>query len=249
VHRRTRIEGVRLDDVVLRLGDTLMIEGDPGDIRRLAEDVDLVVLTRRAERPFRRERAPLVAAVFAAVVVLSALNAASIVTLAVIAVAIVLFTRCIDPDEAFAAVDGRLLALILGMLGFGAALDKTGAVAMIAEAAAPWTAGLPPWAVLFALITATSVLTEMVTNNAVAIVMTPLAIALAQGIGADPRPFVVGVMIAASSSFATPIGYQTNTLVYAPGGYRFVDYIRVGTPLNLLVAVVSALVIPLIWPL
>ena len=101
--------------------------------------------------------------------------------------------------------------------------------------------------VLYGLILVTSILTEMVTNNAVAVVMTPVAIALAQGIGADPRPFLVGVMIAASASFATPIGYQTNTLVYAPGGYRFTDYMRVGVPLNLLVGIVAAAVIPLIW--
>jgi len=248
VHRRAPIEGARLDDIVVRLGDTLMLEGELEDIRRLAEDVELVVLSRRTGRPFRRERAPLVAGLFVGVVVLSALNVAPIVTLAMVAVAIVMLSRCIDADEAFSAVDGRLLALILGMLGFGAALDKTGAVKMIADAAAPWLAGASPAVVLLAVILTTSVLTEMVTNNAVAIVMTPLAIAVAQGLGVEPRPFVVGVMVAASSSFATPIGYQTNTLVYAPGGYRFTDYLRVGTPLNLLVAIVSALLIPHIWP-
>jgi di/tricarboxylate transporter len=247
VHRHSPMPGGRLDDVVLRVGDTLMLEGDPEDIRRLAEDVDFVTLSQDTNRPIRRAHAPLVAGVFLAVVVLSALNVAPIATLAVIAVVVVLLSGAIDPEEAFASIDGRLLTMLFAMLGFGAALDKTGAVALVAGAVAPLLDGLHPVLVLYGLILVTSILTEMVTNNAVAVVMTPVAIALAQGIGADPRPFLVGVMIAASASFATPIGYQTNTLVYAPGGYRFTDYMRVGVPLNLLVGVVAAAVIPLIW--
>ena len=247
VHRRDRNLGVKLDDVVLRIGDTLLLEGDPEDIARLAEDAELVELARPRVSPYRRDRAPLALAALAGVVVLSALGLAPIATLAVIAVAFVLLTRCVDADEAFAAVDGRLLTLILAMLCVGAALEKTGAVALIAGAAAPHMAGLPPQLVLLGLILTTSLLTEAVTNNAVAVVMTPVAIALGAATGIDPRPLVVGVMVAASSSFATPIGYQTNTLVYAVGGYRFADYLRVGAPLNLLVGVTATLVIPLMW--
>jgi di/tricarboxylate transporter len=247
VHRRDQRAGAKLEDVVIRIGDTLLLEGDPEDIRRLAEDVDLIELQRPVARPYRRERAPIVIAALGAVVILSALGLAPIATLSVIAVAAVLLTRCIDADEAFASIDGRLLVLILSMLGFGAALEKTGAVVMIAEAAAPLLTGLPPAAVLWLLILTTSVMTEAVTNNAVAVVMTPVAIALAHAIGVDPRPLVVGVMIAASASFATPIGYQTNTLVYSAGGYRFTDYLRVGAPLNLLVGATAALMIPMIW--
>ncbi|WP_333834423.1 SLC13 family permease [Rubrimonas sp.] len=249
VHRRGPMERGRLDDVVVRLGDTLMLEGDPDDIRRMAEDVGLAVLSRPVARAYRRERAPLVAAVFLAVVGLSALNVAPIATLSLVGAVTVLMTRCVDIEEAYAAVDGRLLALILAMLGFGAALEKTGAVGMLAEAAAPWLAGVHPMLALWGLILAASLLTEAVTNNAVAVVMTPVAVALAESLGVDPRPFVVGVMVAASASFATPIGYQTNTLVYAPGGYRFSDFLRVGAPLNLLVGAVAALVIPVFWPL
>jgi di/tricarboxylate transporter len=249
VHRRDQRTGVKLDDVVIRVGDTLLMEGDPDDIRRLAEDVDLVELSRPVARPFRRERAPIVLAALFAVVALAAIDAAPIATLSVIAVAVVLVSRCIDADEAFSSIDGRLLVLILAMLGFGAALDKTGAVALVAEALAPWLTDLSPQLVLWGLIVVTSILTEAVTNNAVAVVMTPVAIALAEAVGVDARPFIVGVMMAASASFATPIGYQTNTLVYSAGGYRFVDYLRVGAPLNLIVGIVAALVIPLIWPL
>ena len=112
---------------------------------------------------------------------------------------------------------------------------------------APWLMGLPPQLVLWLVFLMGSVLTELVSNNAVAVVVTPVAISLAQELGIDPRPFVVAVMIAASASFATPIGYQTNTLVYAPGGYRFTDYMRLGIPLNIGVSVVAALLIPLFW--
>ncbi|PKP63168.1 MAG: dATP pyrophosphohydrolase, partial [Alphaproteobacteria bacterium HGW-Alphaproteobacteria-8] len=247
VHRRDQQAAVKLEDVVIRVGDTLLLEGDPDDIRRLADDVDLTELNRPRVRPYRRDRAPLVLAALAGVVGLSALNVAPIATLALIAVALVLLTRCIDADEAFAAIDGRLLTLILAMLGVGAALEKTGAVTLLVDTAAPYLVGASPGMVLFLMIVVTSVLTEVVTNNAVAVVMTPIAIALAASTGVDPRPFVVGVMIAASASFATPIGYQTNTLVYMAGGYRFMDYVRIGAPMNVVVAVVAALVIPLFW--
>ena len=247
IHRRDQQAAVKMEDVVIRVGDTLLLEGDPDDIRRLAEDVDLTELNRPRVRPYRRDRAPLVLAALAGVVGLSALNVAPISTLALIAVALVLLARCIDADEAFAAIDGRLLTLILAMLGVGAALEKTGAVQLVVEAAAPWLAGASPQVVLFALVLVTSILTEVVTNNAVAVVMTPIAIALAASVGVDPRPFVVGVMMSASASFATPIGYQTNTLVYMAGGYRFMDYVRIGVPMNIIVGVVTALTIPLFW--
>lgn len=249
VHRRGPLESSRLDDIVIRVGDTLLLEGDRDDINRMAEDANLVDLSEPSARPYRREHAPIVAGAFLGVVILSSLGVAEIAPLAVLAVAVVLLTRCIDVDEASAAVDGRLLALILCMLGFGAALESTGAVSLLVDAAGPALLATPPWLLLWGVIALTSILTEAVTNNAVAVVMTPVAIALAVAVGVDPRPFVVGVMVGASASFATPIGYQTNTLVYAPGGYRFSDYLRIGAPLNLLIGVIAAAVIPLLWPL
>ena len=114
---------------------------------------------------------------------------------------------------------------------------------------APWLATLPHWALVLAVYMLATSLTETVTNNAVAVIVTPLAISLGNSLGVDPRPLVVAVMMGASASFATPIGYQTNTLVYGPGGYRFADFIKVGLPLNLLMALVASTLIPLIWPL
>ena len=146
-------------------------------------------------------------------------------------------------------IDGRLLALIFSMLAIGAALEATGAVAMIVDAVAPTLGNLPPWAIVWAVYLLTSILTELVTNNAVAVVVTPIAIGLAAALGLDPRPLVIAVMVAASAAFSTPIGYQTNMLVYGPGGYKFSDFLKVGIPLNLSVGLLASLLIPVIWPL
>ena len=126
---------------------------------------------------------------------------------------------------------------------------SSGAVELLVGMVAPLLTTLPIFWVILVMFLMTSTLTEIVSNNAVAVIMTPLAIGLAQALGTDPRPLVVAVMIAASCAFATPIGYQTNTLVYGPGGYKFTDFLRVGVPLNLILAITASLVIPLIWPL
>ncbi len=249
VHRRNQNIGRQLDEVIVRVGDTLLLEGAPEDIRRLAVDMDLVDIAAPSERPYRRERGPLMMLVMLAVIGLAALEVAPIHLLALLGVAVVLVSRVLDADEAFSLIDGQLMALIFAMLAIGIALEESGAVRLIVEAIAPQLAGLPAWAVLLTVYLITSTLTELVTNNAVAVVVTPIAIALGQYLGVDPRPLVVAVMVAASASFATPIGYQTNTLVYAPGGYRFVDYLRVGVPMNLVIGVTACLLIPLFWPL
>ncbi|MHA7829435.1 MAG: SLC13 family permease, partial [Roseovarius sp.] len=249
VHRRNQNIGRQLDDLVVRVGDTLLLEGAPEDIQRLSREMDLVDVTKPSARAFRRGHAPVAVAALLGVVALAGLGVAPILPLAVIAVAVVLLTRCIDADEAFSFVDGRLLALIFGMLAIGAALDHTGAVALIVDAVTPGLVGLPPFLIVLAVFLLTTTLTEMVSNNAVAVVVTPIAIGLGQAMGVDPRPLVIAVMIAASCAFATPIGYQTNTLVYGPGGYRFTDFMRVGVPLNLSIALLSSALIPLFWPL
>ena len=248
VHRRAERVGSVLDEVRVRVGDTLLLEGAPDDISRLAAEQGLADLTRPSDRPYRREKAPVVLIILALVVGGGAFGVMPIAALAVIGVGVALVSRCIDAEEAFDAIEGRLLALILAMLAVGRALQETGAVALLVDAAAPYLMALPPQFVLWLVFMLASVLTEAVTNNAVAVVVTPLAISVAESLGVDARPFVVAVMIAASASFATPIGYQTNTLVYAPGGYRFTDYMRLGVPMNLGVGVIAALLIPLWWP-
>ncbi|WP_224815817.1 SLC13 family permease [Hasllibacter sp. MH4015] len=249
VHRRNQNIGTQLDDLVVRVGDTLLLEGDPADIQRLAADMDLVDVSQPSERAYRRAKSPIAIAAMAGIVICAGLNLAPILALAVIAVAIVLLTGCIDAEEAFSFVEGRLLALIFAMLAVGAALEHTGAIAMIVGAIAPWLSDMPPVVLIWAVYFLTSILTELVSNNAIAVIMAPIAIALAQATGIDPRPMVIAVMIAASACFATPIGYQTNMLVYGPGGYAFSDFLRVGVPLNLSLGIVVCLTIPLIWPL
>lgn len=249
VHRRNQNIGQKLDDLVVRVGDTLLLEGAPADIQRLAADMDLVDVARPSERAYRRAKSPIAIAAMAGIVVLAAFNIAPILALAVVAVAIVLLTGCIDAEEAFGFVEGRLLALIFAMLAVGAALQHTGAIALIVDSIAPALEGMPNWVLLFAVYYITTILTELVSNNAIAVIMAPIAIALAAATGVDPRPLVIAVMIAASACFATPIGYQTNMLVYGPGGYAFTDFLRVGVPLNLSLGVVVCLTIPLIWPL
>jgi len=181
--------------------------------------------------------------------VLAGMGVAPILYLAILAVAVVLLTRCIDADEAFSFVDGRLLSLIFSMLAIGAALSHSGAVALVVNGLAPLLKGMPPFLLIWAIYLLTSILTELVSNNAVAVVVTPIAVGLAQAIGVDPRPLVVAVMIAASASFATPIGYQTNMLVFGPGGYKFTDFMRVGIPLNLSIGILASALIPYFWPL
>ncbi len=249
VHRRNQNIGRQLDDLTVRVGDTLLLEGSPADIQKLAADMDMVDVTQPSARAFRRSHAPIAIGALVGIVALAGMGVAPILLLSIIAVAVVLLTRCIDADEAFSFVEGRLLALIFSMLAIGAALDKSGAVTLIVEAVAPALGMLPPFLIIWAVYLLTSVLTELVSNNAVAVVVTPIAISLAQAVGIDPRPLVVAVMVAASASFATPIGYQTNMMVYGPGGYRFTDFLKVGVPLNLTVGLLASLLIPFIWPL
>ena len=249
VHRRNQNIGRQLDELVVRVGDTLLLEGAPADIQRLAAEMELVDVSKPSARAFRRSHAPIAVGALLGIVGLAAFGVAPILALTIIAVALVLLTRCIDAEEAFSFVEGRLLALIFSMLAIGAALEASGAVTLIVGAIAPLMQMLPPVLIVWAIYLLTSVLTELVSNNAVAVVVTPIAIGLADALGIDARPLVVAVMVAASASFATPIGYQTNTLVYGPGGYRFTDFLKVGIPLNLSIGLLASLLIPMIWPL
>ncbi|MBJ2151037.1 SLC13 family permease [Paracoccus sp. IB05] len=248
-HRRNQNIGRQLDDLVVRVGDTLLLEGAIEDIQRLAADMDLVDITRPREKPYRRAKAPIAVGALAFIVILSAFDVAPIQLLAFLAVAVILVTRCVDSDEAFSFVDGRLLAMIFAMLAVGEGLDRSGAVEMIVNAAAPWLQGLSPFFLILAVYFLGLVLTEFLSNNAVAVIYTPVAIELANNLGIDPRPLVVAVMFSATLAFATPVGYQTNMMVYGPGGYRFSDYMRVGLPLNIILMFLCAALIPVFWPL
>lgn len=249
VHRRNQNLGQNIQDLVVRVGDTLLLEGAPADIQRLASDMDMGDVSVPTERAYHRSHAPIALIAMFSIVFLAAFGVAPILMLSVVAVAIVLVTRCIDAEEAFSFVDGRLLAMIFSMLAIGAALEASGAVQLIVTALTPHLQGLPVFFVVWSIYLLTSFLTELVSNNAVAVVITPIAIGLGHSMGIDPRGLVVAVMVAASASFATPIGYQTNTMVYGPGGYKFTDYMKIGIPLNISIGLLASAVIPFLWPM
>lgn len=246
--RHNHIPGPDLANVRLKPADKLLLEGPADGFDSLAEDAALVSVTRPTGRAFRRSRGPITLAAMAGVVMLAALNFMDIGVLALIAVAVILVLRCIDADEAWGAIDGAILVLIFAMLIVGKGLENAGAITMIVGWLAPTIANLPPILILGAIYLLASALTETVTNNAVAVVLTPIGIQLASQIGIDPRPIIVTIMFGASASFATPIGYQTNTLVYGAAAYRFVDFLKIGIPMNLVVGLASVLAISYFFP-
>ncbi|MEX4010137.1 SLC13 family permease [Neoaquamicrobium sediminum] len=248
-HRHRHIPGSDLESVKLRPADKLLLEGPPDNFDALTEDASLVSVSRPSARPYRRSKAPVALGALAAVVGLAAFNVMDIAILALLAVAAILLLRCLDSDEAWGSIDGSILVLIFAMLIIGAGLERSGGVQLIVNALAPYLATMPPVVTLVAIFAISSTLTELVTNNAVAVLVAPIAIGLATQMGVDPRPFLIAVMIGASASFATPIGYQTNTLVYGAGNYRFTDFLKVGIPMNIAVAVASCVAIWLIYDL
>lgn len=248
VHRRNENIGQQLDQLIVQVGDTLLLEGAPEDIQRLAADMDMVDVSHPTERAYRRSHAPLALAALAGLVLLAAFGVAPILLLAILAMAVIFLTRCIDADEAFSFIDGRLLALIFAMLAVATALETSGAIHLLVDAFAPLIMGLPPFLIIWSIYLLTSVLSELI-NHAVAVVITPVAIGLAVSLGVEPRPLVIAVMVAASATFATPISYQTNMMVFGPGGYKFTDFLRVGIPLNLSIGLLASALIPLFWPL
>ena len=249
VHRHGHIAGADLLSTRLRPADKLLLEGTSEGLQALAQSGELVSITEPASRAFRRRHAPLVVAALAAVVGFSAFGIAEIQVLSMLAVAALLVLRCIDNDEAWGSIDASILIMIFSMLMIGAGMEATGAVNVILDWVTPLLVGQPGWVLLVAVYLLASVLTETVTNNAVAVVLTPIVIGLAYELGVDPRAFVVAVMFGASASFATPIGYQTNTLVYGAGDYRFADFLKVGVPMNLIVGAAVVATIPFFFPM
>ncbi|UIP86382.1 SLC13 family permease [Pseudomonas phenolilytica] len=249
VHRQDANVSGNLDDFELQFGDVMLVEGTPAQIKRFADNGELISLNAVQERAYRRDKAPIAILATLAVVILSAFRFMPIEGLAIIAGAVVLATRCLDVEDAYKAVDWKVLSLIFGMLAISIAMDKVGLVDLVVAKTMTALPDASPLLMLGFVYLLTTILTEILSNNAVAVLVTPVAIGIAQSLGLDPRPFVVAVMFAASVSFATPIGYQTNTFVYNAGGYRFSDFMRIGIPLNLLMVGVAIVVIPLVWPL
>ncbi|RAN32360.1 hypothetical protein HY3_03265 [Hyphomonas pacifica] len=237
------------DKIHFDVGDTVLLEGPARGMRQLFDDGVLNNLTETTERAIRRGKAPIAIIAVLAAMSLAALGVLPIAALAIIAGTAVVALGCLDHQEAYRSIRWDILMLIFGMLALGQAMNTSGAAELVVGHLAGLTEGFGPLAVLAVLYLVTSFLTEIMSNNAAAILLTPIAVGLATQLGIDPRPFVVAVMFAASASFATPIGYQTNTLVYSAGGYKFSDFLKIGVPLNLVMFVASMIIIPMFWPL
>ncbi|MFP5320341.1 MAG: SLC13 family permease [Acidimicrobiia bacterium] len=233
VHRAGQRIDAKLGDVRLRHGDTLLLVAGSDFRRNWGDGHDFLLVARLGAEPAHATaKAPLVGAVTAAIVVLAALEVLPILEGALLGAGVLVLSRVLTFAEARDAVDLDVVLLIGAAFGLGAAMESSGLAGEVADALIGAFDGFGRVGIVFGVVLATAVLTELVTNNAAAVVMFPIAIAVAGPAGVDPRSLAIGVAVAASASFVTPIGYQTNTMVYGPGGYRFGDYVRVGLPLS-----------------
>ncbi len=256
IHREGQNITRNFETLRLDFGDTLLVEGSREGIERLKGERDFITLSEPTAESFNLRKAPYALAGIILFVFLASFNFAWIglpgidfdtFAAAFIAALFVLVTGCLRPREAYDAVDWKILLLIIGMLVIGSAMDKTGGATTLATHVADWLGPLGPWGILCGIYLLASVMTELISNNAVAVVLAPIAIRIAEAVEVSPTPLLVAVMFGASASFATPIGYQTNTYVFGAGGYHFKDFVKVGLPLNILLWIVASLLIPLIW--
>lgn len=249
VHRHKTKLTRNFEEIRLQVGDTLLLEGPKNGLERLYASRQFVNISVAELKELRRSKAPIAIAAIVGVVVLAALDIASIAPLAIIGATAVVLFGCVSSEDAYSSIQWPILMLIFGMLAIGNSLQSTGAINWIVENSIAMAGDVTPLALLATVYIITSLLTAVMTNSATAILITPIAYAVAVEYGLDPRPFMICVMLAGSASFATPIGYQTNTFVYQAGGYRFVDFVRVGLPLNIMLAILAIFAIPYFWPL
>lgn len=244
--------GVALRDklarVRLRFGDVLLVQAPPAVLDKLRPDEDFIVLEEKEELTYREKKVPIALGIVALVVGLAALEVMPILGTAVLGCVAMLATRCLTLEEAYEAIDWRVVFLLGGVLPLGVAMQKSGLAQVVADRAIALVGPLGPVAVLAAFYLLTAILTECMSNNAAAVLLAPIAIATAIQLELSPKPFLLAVTFAASTSFATPVGYQTNMMVYGPGGYRFTDFMKVGIPLILVFFAISIYAIPRIWP-
>ena len=248
IHRRMLDVRQPLDHVQLSLGDVLLLDAPAKAIEDLRADKGMIVLgTRRQARPDPL-RAILSVLVMVATITVAALGWLSIVEAALIGCGALLVFGLVEPDEAYRAIDWRVILLLAGILPLGIALQKTGGAALAADFMIGTLGGFGPLAALAAVYLMTSIATEFMSNNASAVLVVPIALAAAESMGIDAKPLLVAVAFAASTSFATPISYQTNTMVFTAGGYRFSDFVRMGLPLNVVFCAAAIVLIPRFFP-
>lgn len=253
IHRRGINMRDRIDSLPLDEGDTILMMGTDSAREQIRKGDDILLLDRphTSSTDFTK-KAPIVLGTMIGVVAMVSFNILPITAAAILGVAIVLTTGVLRPKEAYASVDWSILVLIYGMLGLGAAMESTGASELVATGIASiqnlgLSRTMSLLLILACLYLCSSILTEILSNNATIVLMAPIALQLGLTLGVDPRPFVIAACIASSASFSTPIGYQTNTYVYSVGGYRFADFIKIGLPLNLLYFIGTVILVPFLW--
>ena len=238
----------RLSSIILEPGDLLLLEARPAVVGRLKQSRDFLLMNVLEHELPDHSHALISWAILGGIIALATTGLMSMLNAALLGVAAMLATRCIGVNEARRALDLPVLVTIAASFALGNALEKTGAAEYLGNGIVA-AAGNDAWLLLALTYLSVMLLTELITNNAAAMLMLPVVLAITQAAGLNDVPYVMAVMMAASASFATPIGYQCNLMVYGPGGYRFSDFLRIGVPMNLLMALVTIAAIPFIWPL
>jgi di/tricarboxylate transporter len=238
----------KLYNLRLKTGDILLIWCSSSKLDALRSERDYLIIEDVYEEIVHKRKAVWAVINFIGMIGTASLGLADIMTCALIAAFLMIVTGCLQMRDAYRSMQGDVLLLIAGTIALGIAMEKSGASTIYADAFLGLFHGLPPMAVLGGIIVLTSISTQLLSNNATAVLLLPVAISTALGIGVDPKPFIIGVCFGASACFASPLGYQTNLMVFVPGGYRFIDYLRLGIPLNLFIVGAGMTLIPLFWP-
>lgn len=239
----------RLNDVVFNFGDTLLLRGSKTAIEQIKREAGFIVTEEPKQETFRNKKTPVALAIVAGVVIVAALGWAPILVTAIVGSVLMVLTGCLKINELHDSIRWDVIFLLAGIIPLGLALQRTGGAQLLADVATSTAGYLPPIIVLAVFYLMTVALAEFISHSAAVVVMIPVGVVTAEALGLDARAFILASMFAASMSFSTPIGYQTNAMVYGPGGYKFLDYTRVGAPLSLLMAITTPIYIYLIWGL
>ncbi len=238
-----------LRDVPLRFGDALLLHGPREKIKMLGSEPDFLVLTEEAQEPLRLERAPVSAIIMGGVVLSVLAGWLPIYIAAITGALLMVLSGCLTMDEAYRSIEWRAVFLIAGMLPLGLAMQSTGAAELISSQVVELIGGFGPLALVAALYLTTAVAAQVMPTAAVAILMAPIAIDTAADLGLSPYALVMAISLSASASFMSPVAHPANVLIMGPGGYRFIDYIKVGLPLTIVCLITTLLVLPIFWPL
>ncbi len=247
--RRSHYSSRKIQQVKLKVGDIILVRCPRDKVSKIRNSTDFVIIEDIHHAMIDKEKAGIAASIFSGVVLAASLGLADIMICSLTGVLLMTLTHCFSLKDAYRSLQSEVLLLIVGTIALGLAMQKTGATGLYANLFLNLFQGASPNLVLFGIIVLASICTHVLSNNATAVLLLPIAISTAISLGVDPKPFVIGICFGASACYASPIGYQTNLLVYGPGGYRFSDYIKLGLPLNLLVIGLAAVLIPMAWPL